>query len=124
MKIVALIVRLLLGVMFAVFGANAFLHFMPMPPMTGYPAEFIGSMNATGYLYGVGACEVIGGLLLLIGRYIPLGLAILAPIVANIDLYHICMDRSGMPIAIVVTLLFAFLIWRSRAAFAPLFRAV
>lgn len=122
MKVVTVIARILLGLMFAVFGSNAFLHFMPMPPMSGYPAEFIGSMNATGYLMAVAAFQIIGGLLLLSGWFVPLGLTLLAPVVVNIDLYHLCMDRSGMPMAIVVSAVLAFLLWRYRASFAPLLR--
>ena len=50
MKIATIIARVLLGLVFVAFGSNAFLHFIPMPPMTEHPGEFIGSMHATGYL--------------------------------------------------------------------------
>ena len=122
MKIAALIIRILLGLMFVVFGSNAFLRFMPMPELTGYPAQFIGSMSASGYLYAIGALQVIGGLLLLIGRFVPLGLTMLGPIIVNIVLYHIFMDPAGMPMAIIVTVLYLFLVWRHRDAFAGLLR--
>ena len=123
MKIATIIVRVLLGLMFTVFGSNAFLQFMPMPELTGYPAQFIGSMAASGYLYAIGALEVLGGLLLLIGRYVPLGLTLLGPIVVNIVLYHLFMDLSGMPVAAVVALLTLFLLWRNWDAFAGVLRA-
>ena len=123
MKVATVIVRVLLGLMFVVFGSNAFLQFMPMPELTGYPAQFIGSMAASGYIYAIGAFQVLGGLLLLIGRYVPLGLTLLGPIVVNIVLYHLFMDMSGMPVAIVVAVLWLFLVWRNRDAFAGLFRA-
>ena len=123
MKIVAIIARILMGLVFAVFGSNAFLHFIPMPQMTGYPAQFLGSLNATGYLHAIAAFQVAGGLLLLIGRYVPVGLTLLGPIVVNILLYHIFMDHNGLPIALVVGLLEAFLVWYHRAAFAGIFRA-
>ncbi|MDQ3118483.1 MAG: hypothetical protein M3Q89_02765 [Verrucomicrobiota bacterium] len=74
MKIAALVARVRLGILFVVFGSNAFLHFIPMPPMSGPSGEFIGSMNATGYLKAIAALQVIGGALLLIGKYVPLGL--------------------------------------------------
>ena len=123
MKVATIVIRVLLGLMFTVFGSNAFLQFMPMPELTGYPAQFIGSMASSGYIYAIGALQVLGGLLLLIGRYVPLGLTLLGPIVVNIVLYHIFMDMSGMPMAIVVAVLSLFLVWRNWDAFAGLLRA-
>lgn len=123
MKVLTVIARLLLGLVFVVFGSNAFLHFLPMPPMTGHPAEFIGSMAATGYLQFIAALQVAGGALLLLGRYVPLGLTLLGPVIVNIVLYHLCMDRNGMPIALIISALFLFLLWRSRDAFAGVLRA-
>lgn len=123
MKVATIIARVLLGLMFVVFGSNAFLHFLPMPPMTGHPAEFIGSMYATGYLTAIAVLQVIGGALLIIGRFVPLGLTLLGPIIFNIDLYHIFMDRSGLSMAAIVSVVFLFLLWRYRDAFAGLLRA-
>jgi uncharacterized membrane protein YphA (DoxX/SURF4 family) len=123
MKILTIIARILLGLAFAVLGSNAFIHFIPMPQMTGYPAQFLGAMAATGYLQAVAAFQVVGGLLLLSGFFVPLGLTLLGPVVVNICLYHAFMDHSGIPNAVVVFILEAFLIWRYRAAFAGVFRA-
>lgn len=94
-----------------------------MPEMTGYPAQFIGSMAATGYLQAVAVFQVAGGLLLLIGRFVPLGLTLLGPLIVNIVMYHAFMDHNGMPIALVVCAIEAFLIWQYRAAFASVLRA-
>ncbi|MEA3208906.1 MAG: putative oxidoreductase [Chthoniobacter sp.] len=120
MKVATIIARLLLGLIFVVFGSNAFLHFIPTPPMSGPSAEFIGAMYVTGYLKVVAALQVCGGLLLLIGRYVPLGLTLLGPIIVNIVLFHIFMDRSGLPMALVVSALALFLLWRHRTNFAGL----
>lgn len=120
MNVVTIIARLLLGLLFAVFGSNAFLHFLPMPPMTGHPGEFIGAMNATGYLQAVAAFQVIGGLILIVGRFVPLGLTLLGPIVVNILFFHIFLDRTGIPMALVVAAIFLFLVWRYRSSFIPL----
>ena len=123
MKILTIIVRVLLGLMFVVFGANAFLHFMPMPPLPDTPGgRFIGAMLESGYIYPVALCQIAGGALLLLGWFVPLGLAILAPIVVNIVLYHLFMDMEGVPVAICVALFWGFLVWRSQAAFSGLFR--
>src|SRR5580698_3725196 len=110
MKIATIIVRVLLGLMFVVFGSNAFLHFIPMPPMHGPAGDFMVAMISTGYILPIAALEVLGGLLLLAGRYVPLGLTLLGPIVVNILLYHSFMDQSGLPLAIVVAALALFLL--------------
>jgi len=123
MKIAVIIARVLVGLIFVVFGSNAFLNFIPatMPP--GVAGQFIGAMFASHYLLAVGACQVIGGALLLIGRYIPLGVTILGPVVVNILLYHLLMSMVGFPVALVTALLWLFLLWRYRANFAGIFVA-
>ena len=122
MKIATIIARTLLGLVFVVFGSNAFLHFIPMPAMSGPGGAFIGAMHDTGYLYVVASCQVIGGLFLLIGRFIPLGLTLLGPVIVNILCFHIFMDRSGLPLALVVAALALFLLSRNRSAFAGLLK--
>jgi len=120
MKIATIIARLLLGLVFVVFGANKFLHFLPNPPMQGAGAQFMGAMFETHYLYVVATCEVLGGLLLLAGRFVPLGLTLVGPVIVNILAFHIFMDNSGLPIALVVAALGLFLLWRHRQNFAGL----
>ncbi len=120
MKIVTIIARILLGLLFVVFGSNAFLHFIPMPPMSGPPGDFIGSMYITGYLKVIAGFQVAGGALLLIGRYVPLGLTLLGPVIVNIVLFHVFMDQSGLSMAIVISALSLFLLWVYRSAFANL----
>lgn len=122
MKIIILLGRILLGLLFVVFGSNAFLHFSPMPDMKGPAADFIGSMNTTGYLQATAALQILGGGLLLFGRFAPLGLTVLGPIVVNIVLYHLFMERSGMPIALITALIWLFLFWAYRDVFWPILR--
>ncbi|MCA9535998.1 MAG: DoxX family protein, partial [Myxococcales bacterium] len=72
--------RLFLGLAFTVFGLNGFLHFLPMPPMSGEPAAFMGALAATGYMFPlIKGTEVVAGLLLLGNRLVPLALTLLAP---------------------------------------------
>jgi putative oxidoreductase len=124
MKIVTIIVRILLGLIFVVFGSNAFLHFLPMPPLPqGVTGEYLHAFFASGYVYVIGGLQFIAGLLLLIGRFVPLGLTILGAIIVNIWCFHILMAPEGVPPAIVVTVLELFLLWRYRAAFAGILRA-
>jgi uncharacterized membrane protein YphA (DoxX/SURF4 family) len=123
MKIAATVVRLLLGLVFVFFGANGFVRFLPMPPLPhGLVGEFLHVLFASGYVYLVAGCEVIGGVLLLIGRFVPLGLTILGPVIVNIVVFHLLLASEGLPLAILIAVLFLFLIWRYWAAFAPLFR--
>ena len=123
MKIATVIARVLLGLIFVVFGSNIFLHFLPMPPPPATPAgDFSKALMQSHYIYVVGLLQVIGGLLLLIGRYVPLGLTLLGPVIVNILLFHIFLDPSGLPMAIVVAVLALFLLWRHRTNFAGLLK--
>ena len=97
-------------------------NFIHMPPMTGPAGDFITAMFSTHYLYVVGACEVLGGLILLIGRYVPLGLTLLGPVIVNILTFHICMAPQGLPLASVAAVLALFLLWRHRGNFSGLVR--
>jgi putative oxidoreductase len=120
MKIVTIIARVFLGLIFVVFGSNAFLHFLPMPPLPqGVTGEYLHAFFASGYVYAIGGLQVIAGFLLLIGRFVPLGLTILGAIIVNIWLFHILMapELAGMLPAVVVTILELFLVWRYRDAF-------
>lgn len=120
MKIGESFARILLGLVFVIFGSNAFLHFINAPPMPGPAGAFIGAMMDTGYVKVVGFCQVAGGLILLIGRYIPLGLTLLGPVIVNILCFHFFMNHQGWQIASVVASLALFLLWRHRANFAGL----
>jgi len=121
MKVATTIVRVLLGLMFVVFGSNIFLHFIPMPPQKpSLATDFSRALMESNYMYVVGALQVAGGLLLLIGRYVPLGLTLLGPVIVNILLFHIFLEPNGLPMAIVVAVLALFLLWRYRANFAGL----
>ncbi len=119
MKILTIIARILLGLVFVFFGSNAFLHFLPMPPLPqGVTGEYLHAFFASGYVYVIGGFQVIGGLLLLIGRFVPLGLTILAAIIVNIWAFHLLMAPEGLPPAVVVTVLELFLVWSYRDRFA------
>ena len=122
MNILNNISRFLLGFIFLVFGLNGFLHFIPMPPPSGVAGQFLGSMFVTKYLLFVFAIQLIGGVLLLINRYVPLALTILAPIIVNILLFHSLMNPSGLGLAIFVTILWGLVFASVRSAFAGIFQ--
>ncbi len=123
MKAVTIIARVLLGLIFVVFGFNGFLHFIHMPPPTNPLAvQFFTALSLSGYMKVVFLLQIIGGLLVLLGFFVPLGLTILCPIIVNILLYHACIAPDGLPLALVCALLAVFLIWRYWANFAGLLR--
>jgi putative oxidoreductase len=122
MKIAALIAQYLLALVFVVFGLNGFLNFIPTGPMpTGTAGQYIAVMTESHYMLVVSALQVLGGLLLLANRYVPLGLTILGPVIANILLFHSLMAPSGLPLAIVVAILWVVVVLRYRQNFAGLF---
>ena len=123
MKIATVIVRILLGLIFVFFGSNAFLHFLPMPPLPqGVAGEYLHAFFGSGYVNVIGGFQVIGGLLLLIGRFVPLGLTILGAVIVNIWAFHLLMAPEGLPPAVVVTILELFLLWSYRDRFAGILR--
>src|ERR1700755_1154609 len=81
MRIVVVIARVLLGLMFVFFGMNGFLNFLPAPPLTGVPGAFLGALITSHYVYLVCAVQVLGGLLLVVNQFVPLGVALLAPVI-------------------------------------------
>jgi hypothetical protein len=121
MKIAALIARILLGVVFVVFGLNGFLNFIPATLPSGLAGQFLTVLLQSHYVLFVSAFQVAGGALLLVNRYVPIGLALLAPVIANILVYHLTLDRSGLPVAIVVAILWGILFFRNRQHFSCLF---
>lgn len=116
--------RLLLGLIFTVFGLNAFLHFLPMPPAPPRAMAFAGALFASGYFFPLlKITEIAAGLALLGNRFVPLALTVLAPIVVNIVAFHLFLAPAGIAIPAVVLVLELYLAWTYRAAFAPMLHA-
>jgi putative oxidoreductase len=123
MKIATIIARILLGLIFVVFGSNFFLHFIPMPPPPpGLAGDYFKVFAASGQMYVIGAMQLLSGLLLLIGRFVPLSLTVLAAMIFNILIFHILMAPEGLPMATVVAVLELFLVWSYRDRFAGILR--
>jgi putative oxidoreductase len=122
MKIASTIARYLLGAIFLFSGSNMFLNFLHAPMPTGVMGQFSGALLASHYIYAVGFFQVVPGILLLINRYVPLALALLAPVIVNICLVHILMAPAGLPIAALVVILWIITTYPVRSAFYPLFQ--
>jgi putative oxidoreductase len=122
MKIVVVIARSLLGLIFIVFGVNKLVPFMPQQMPTGLAGEFVGALVASKYFVFVGLCEACAGLLLVSGRYTPLALTILGPIIVNILLTGLLLTHAALTSGIVVLLLWFLVYWRVRSAFSGIFQ--
>lgn len=110
--------RVILGLIFVVFGLNGFFNFIPVPAHNEAMGDFMGALMATGYMMPVvKATEVLAGLMILTGKKLPLGLTLLAPISINILLVHLFLDQGGLPMAIVIVALQLFLAWAYRDSF-------
>jgi len=117
------IARIGLGLVFVLFGLNKLLPFLPQPPISGPPAQFFGALFATGYMIPlVALTEIAGGLMLVSGRFVPLGLTLLAPVVVNIVAFHLFLAPAGLGMPVVVLAMEVYLAWAYRDAFAPMLR--
>ena len=122
-----IVTRVLIGLLFTTTGLNGFLNFMPAPdPSTMAPAgvAFTTALYATGYMLQLASgVQLVAGVLLVAGRFVPLALAILAPMVVNIFLIHVFLEPSGLGIAIVVVAAEIGLAWAYRDKFRPMLPA-
>src|SRR6267142_904935 len=119
MKILTLIARLLLGLIFVVLGLNGFLNFLSMGPMpSGLAGQFVGALVLSHYFWVVAALQLAGGALLLVNRFVPLALVLLGPVIVNILLYHVFLNRSGAQLAILVTILWFIVFYGHRQYFS------
>src|ERR1700752_3735430 len=123
MRTVSTIARYLAGAIFLVMGLNGFLNFIPFPPPGGIAGQFMGALYASHYLWVIFAFQVIAGALLLVNRYVPLAVALLAPVIVNILTFHVTMAPSGLPLALFVAALWALVFVDVRPAFSGLFQS-
>src|SRR6202163_2134582 len=123
MRTASVIDRYLTGVIFLVMGLNGFLNFIPMPPPEGIAGQFVGALYVSHYLWVIFAFQVIAGVLLLVNRYVPLAVAVLAPVIVNILSFHALMAPSGLPLALLAAVLWAVIFVDVRQAFAGLFQS-
>jgi putative oxidoreductase len=123
MKYAFVIARVLLGLVFTVFGLNGFVHFFPNPPVPGLAGQFMGALLGSHYYVIAFGTELIGGALLLSNRYVPLSLTILGPVIVNILSFHVFLDSKNIAPAIIVTVLWFVIFSHVRSSFAGLFVA-
>ncbi len=116
--------RFILGLIFIVFGFNAFFHFIPLPPSPPRAQAFMGALMQSGYFFPMlKITELTCGFFLLLGRWVPLVLIILAPVILNIFLFHLFLAPDGLLIGCILVGLEVFLAWSYRRSYGPLFQS-
>ena len=109
--------RIILGLIFVVFSANYVLKFIPIEANDAAMA-FMGGLGSASYMWPlIKITEFVGGAMVLVGKCVPLGLTLLAPIVVNIVLLHVFLDTAGLPMSIIILVLQVFLAWAYRDSF-------
>lgn len=103
MKIAKIIARVLLGLIYTVFSLAFFFHLMPQQEMSGPTLEFVMGLAASGYIMPVvKTFELVCGVALLSGRFVPLALVVIFPITLNVTLFHLFLMPSGLAVPIVM----------------------
>ena len=123
MKILTLVARILLGITFLVFGADKIVPFIHAPMPTGDAGALIGLMFAHKWILFYGVVESASGLMLLLGRFVPLALTLLAGMGTNILLFNLTLTPSNLPIPLFLSVLEIYLVYAYRANFAGIFTA-
>lgn len=122
MKIAVIIIRSLVGLLFIFSSLVYFLELVPVPPLEGNMKMFNDGLTASGYFMTLlKVTELVCGVALVSGFFVPLALVIIAPVVINIFLVHSLLAPEGLPIAVVLTLFTAFLAYAYRKSYTPLF---
>ena len=124
MKIASIVARYLLGLMFTVFGLNGFLHFIPQPPPANpLTIQFLVAVSASHFAAFFFALQVLGGLLLLFGFFVPLALTLLAAELYNILAFHLTMAPGSIAPALVACVLWILVFLQYRESFNGIFSA-
>jgi len=124
MKIVATVARYLLGLLFLIFGSNAFFHFIPMGPMPGgVMGQFSGALFTSGYVYVIGFFQVVPAVLLLINRYVPLAVTLLGPMIFNILVVHVLMAPGSIGPGAFAAVCWFLVFWRVFPALKGIFQS-
>jgi putative oxidoreductase len=121
MKIAVLVARILLGLVFVVFGLNGFLNFLHAPMPSGGAGQYMTLLGPTIYMHFVFLVQIVGGVLLLSSQFVPLALVLLGPVIVNILLFHISLQPAGLPPGLLTVVLWFIVFFGVRKYFAGIF---
>ena len=122
-RIIDFIARFSFSFVLILFGLNQFFHFLPNPDYPAKAQELISAFQHSGYIfYTVGTVQITLGIMLLINKYIPLGLLLFAPILVNVLLFHLCVDIAGLPKVLPTLLLYSFFVFRYKSHLIPVLK--
>lgn len=112
-----LVARYFLGIVFLVAGINGYVYLFGLEPFIVTSPEAMQLFQFDYLLVVEKSLEIICGILLLFNRYVPLTLAILAPLIANIFLLHVFVDQSLLALAIVIVIAHSYMLYNYRMSF-------
>lgn len=116
-------IRILFGLFCLIFGLNKFLNFIPFPPMEGDGATLMTIYGTSGFFKIIGVLEVLGGLALILNKYVPLSLTILISIMFNAFIFHALHDMGGIGGAVLGMVLGLLLVYAYKDRFKDLLSA-
>ncbi len=117
-----MVFRLILGLIFLIFGANKFFNFMPMPPMEGAPGEFMGALFAAGYMFPlIALTEIVAGVLLILNKWVGFALILASVMIVNIVVFHLALAPSGVGLGALMLVLAVLLYYANWNKFKTLF---
>jgi len=123
-KAISLVQRVL-GFSFLAFGLCGFINSIPHIRMQNVALEFFLGLAATGYMLPLlYAVQATAGALLLVGLFVPLALALLAPLIVNIFFFHLFLAPRGIPVALILVAFELALVWTYRSAYAPMLQPI
>lgn len=124
MNKIPMILRLLLGLVYLVFGLNFFFQFFPLPPASVEGGRLLKAFFESGYMFQlIKTTEIVCGALLLSGFFVPLALILVAPVTLNILCFHLILDNANLPFAIGMAVCHVLLLFFYRASYKPLLKA-
>ena len=127
LRYVTPVARILMGLLFSLTGLNGFLHFLPEPDPSTFPAgvsAFMGGLASSGYMLElISGTQLLVGILLVINLFVPLALVLIAPVVVNIIAFHLFLMPAGTGLALVVVAMEVYLVWAYRHTYRPMLAA-
>ena len=117
-----MVLRIILGLILLIFGANKFFNFLPMPPMEGAAGEFMGALFAAGYMFPlIALTEIVAGALLILNKWVGFAMILASVIIVNVVAFHLVLAPSGIGLGAVMLVIIVLLYYSNWHKFKTLF---